>query len=284
MDMRRPTGAPEPLLLLNQDLETPLARDCDGGTAVLFSHAAPGRAGHNEDALALLPAPEDGGVLVVADGLGGQPAGEQAAALAIRQLAHSIAAAGDDASALRNAILNGIEQANRNIIDSGSGGATTLAAVEIRDGVVRPYHVGDSMILVTGQRGRIRLQTISHSPVGYAVEAGLLDERQAIHHEHRHLISNVIGSTDMRIEVGAPVRLAPRDTLLIASDGLFDNLHVQEIVDTIRKGPLPEAARNLQQRCARRMERPQAGQPSKPDDLSFILFRLHPHRTSLAAQ
>lgn len=284
MDMRRPAAPHEPLLLLNQDLESPLTHGCDGGLATLYSHAAPDRPGHNEDALALLPAPEDGGVLVVADGLGGQPAGEQAAAVAIRQLANSIAAAGPDTSALRNAILNGIEQANHAIIDSGTGAATTLAAVEVRDGVVRPYHVGDSMILVTGQRGRIRLQTISHSPVGYAVEAGLLDEHQAIHHEHRHLISNMIGSAEMRIEVGAPVRLAPRDTLLIASDGLFDNLHVQEIVDIIRKGPLAEAAHRLQQISADRMTQPAPGQPSKPDDLSFILFRLQPHQTPLAAQ
>ena len=32
------------------------------------------------------------------------------------------------------------------------------------------------MILLTGGRGKIKLQTIAHSPVGYGLEAGLLDE------------------------------------------------------------------------------------------------------------
>ena len=43
------------------------------------------------------------------------------------------------------------------------------------------------MILTTGQRGRLRMQTVSHSPVGFAIEYGLLDESEAMHHEERHL-------------------------------------------------------------------------------------------------
>ena len=33
------------------------------------------------------------------------------------------------------------------------------------------------------------------------------------------------------IDVGPPVRLAARDTLVVASDGLCDNLLVEEIVE-----------------------------------------------------
>ncbi len=50
------------------------------------------------------------------------------------------------------------------------------------------------MILFTGHKGKIKLQTISRSPVGYAVHTGLLDETEAMHHEDRHLASNIIGS------------------------------------------------------------------------------------------
>ena len=80
------------------------------------------------------------------------------------------------------------------------------------------------MILAIGQKGKIKLQTISHSPVGLAVESGHLDESEAMHHEQRHVVSNVVGDQTMRIEVGAKLMLAPRDTVLLSTDGLFDNL------------------------------------------------------------
>ena len=72
-----------------------------------------------------------------------------------------------------------------------------------------------------------------------------MKEEDAIHHEARHVISNVIGSDQMRIEIGPPIEMAPRDTLLIASDGLFDNLLPEEIVEAVRSGPLEEAVGDL---------------------------------------
>ncbi len=174
---------------------------------------------------------------------------------------------------LRTAVLNGIENANHAVQELGVGAATTLALVEIQESAVRPYHVGDSMILVTGQRGRVKLQTVAHSPVGFAVEAGLLDEKEALHHEERHVVSNIIGTPEMRIEVGPNQSVAMRDTVLLGSDGLFDNVHLDEIVELVRKGPLLDAARALAELATTRMHEPQEGQPSKPDDLTFVLFR-----------
>ena len=78
---------------------------------------------------------------------------------------------------------------------------------------------------------------------------------------------------DMRIDVGAELELRPRDTILLASDGLMDNVHVDEIVERIRKGPLDAAAERVISLANRRMAGALAGQPSKPDDLSLILFR-----------
>ena len=129
------------------------------------------------------------------------------------------------------------------------------------------------MIVVTGQRGRQKLFTVSHSPVGYAVEAGFLNEEEAISHEERHLVSNVVGAEDMNISMGSLITLAPRDTLLLASDGLFDNLYYKEIIALIRKGPLVAAAENLVEIAHSRMAGLDSIQPCHPDDLSFILYR-----------
>jgi serine/threonine protein phosphatase PrpC len=116
------------------------------------------------------------------------------------------------------------------------------------------------------------LQTLPHSPVGYAVEAGILDVRRALHHEDRHLVSNLLGAPDMRIDVGPRVRLRQRDTVVLGSDGLFDNLHVSEVVEIVRGGPLEPTAADLAGRCRARMTA-NGNAPCHPDDLTFALFR-----------
>ena len=67
--------------------------------------------------------------------------------------------------------------------------------------------------------------------------------------------------------------LDPLDTLVLGSDGLFDNLHLPEIVELIRKGPLDRCAAALADACRARMNNPEADHPSKLDDLTFVLYR-----------
>ncbi len=265
-----------PRLYLAEDLAEVETCRLAGGTACVYTRRAPDKDTDNEDCAGIIPCAAGAGVLAIADGLGGLPAGSQASEQAVRQLSVSVTGACEHRTALREAILDGIEQANTRVRDLGLGAATTIAVVEIDAREVRPYHVGDSMILVTGQRGKIKYQTISHAPVAYAVEAGLVHSDDAIYHEDRHLISNMIGAEDMRVEIGPRIRLADRDTLVVASDGLFDNLQVQEIVDIIRTGPLSAAAVELARSCRARMKEFSEQRPHKPDDLSFILYRPGP--------
>jgi serine/threonine protein phosphatase PrpC len=205
--------------------------------------------------------------------MGGMPRGDEAAAIAIRAMQSSLRHSSPTETGLREAILNAIDEANRGIGALGVGAGSTLAAIEINGEVIRPYHVGDSMILVVGRRGKIKLYTISHSPVGYAVEAGFLDAEEAMLHEHRHLVSNMLGNSDMRVEMGPPLALARYDTVLLASDGLFDNFHVEEIAERIRKGPLEKVMPQLVHETRQRMQNPAPQHPCKPDDLGVIIYR-----------
>lgn len=263
-----------PVLYVGQPMADVVLHPMARGRAAAFSAACPGREGANEDAAALIPVDEGSAVLAVADGLGSTPLADHAASQAVRSLVEALQPAERERSVLRTAILNGIERASQAVAQLGTGAATTLTVAEIQEDLVRPYHVGDSMLLVVGQRGRVKFQSVSHSPVGFALEAGLLDEREALHHEDRHLVSNVLGARDMRIEIGPVLHLAPRDTVLLASDGLSDNLTLGEIVERARRAPLEGAARRLVADARRRMSAPTAGEPSKPDDLTLILFRL----------
>ncbi|KPK48602.1 MAG: hypothetical protein AMS22_15045 [Thiotrichales bacterium SG8_50] len=262
----------KPIFLNREDLTAPSSTMTTCGQVSFYSHRAPDKDTDNEDSIAILQPAPDILVLVVADGLGGERAGSEASRIAVESMHESIRNV-DQADGLREGILSGFEHANNAVRALGIGAATTLAVVEIRGRQMRAYHVGDSAILVCGQRGKDKFQSLAHSPTAYAVEAGLLDESDAMQHEHRHLVSNVVGSEEMHIDMGPLLELADRDTVLLASDGLTDNLYYEEIVEVVRHGKLELAASQLLARSIKRMHGEEASHPGKPDDLTFVLFR-----------
>jgi len=244
-----------------------------GGEFVAYSCPSPDKETTNEDTIAVIPYGPQAAALVVADGAGGLPAGKRASLAAVTTFIDSLQTAMAETALLRTAVLNGIEAANRAVLELGNGSATTLTVVTLEGLTARAYQIGDSEAMIVGQRGLLKLQTPVHSPTGLAVEAGFLDQREALHHAERHLVSNFLGTTEMRIDVGGEVHLKPRDTIVLASDGLMDNVHTEEIIDRIRKGPLSDALESLVLLAGQRMAGQSVGQPSKPDDLSLILFR-----------
>jgi serine/threonine protein phosphatase PrpC len=263
---------PQPRLFLGEadsdsdDLDWPQGQIC------VRSLRCPDKATSNEDSAAVIPVGPGGVVLAVADGVGGGPSGREASNLAVTTLRDVLSTTEPSPDNLRTTIIDAVEESNRRILNLGRGAATTLVVGEVSSGCVRSYHVGDSELLAVGQRGRIRARVTAHSPTGFAVEAGLLDENEAVEHDARHLLFNVIGATDMRIEIGAPVRLNYYDTVLLCSDGLLDNVYLDEIVASIRRGTLVTAADTVTRLARDRMSGSRSG-PSKPDDLTIVLYR-----------
>lgn len=262
-------------LLTEQSTCDVLAHRSEGWIAAYLSRKCPFKEGPNEDCLAWVQVDDEASAFIVADGCGGMRGGEQASRMAVEILRESLTR--NESQRLRPAILDGIEQANEAIRQLKIGAARTLAVVEIQNGVARPYHVGDAKILIMGGLGKIRYQSICHSPVGFAVESGWLEADDAMHHEDRHLVSNVVGCERMRIEIGPAVRLGSRDTIAVASDGLFDNVSVTECVDRLRKGDLSRAVSELTELADSRMHGVE-GAPCKPDDLSLIAIRMRGER------
>ncbi len=262
-------GTP-PLLLVEADTETAIPYDLAAGTASAFSRSSPDPSHSNEDCAAILPGPAKRVILAVADGMGGHARGDVASRIAIECIA---AAAQDAEHETRSAILDAFEEADRRIATEVPGSGTTLVVAAIEDGAFRTFHCGDAAALAVGGRGKLKHRTIDHSPVGYAVESGMMTPEEAIRHVERHVVSSFVGSRDMRVEISAAIRLSPRDTLVLASDGLFDNLLDSEITERVRKGRLSDASANLTEEARRRMQRTDPTKSGKPDDLTIVLFR-----------
>ena len=265
----------DPFILLDADHGAPKPVANDLGTALAYTARAPYRKTGNQDALLVAPVP-NGLVLVVSDGMGGGASGDLASAAVVQQIAAALQTQPD--RPVRDRVMDGIEQAHRDIQMLDVGAAATVAVAHVMQRpeghlTVRTIHAGDSPVLMLDAQAELKLKTVDHSPVGFAVEAGLLAEPDAMHHHERHLVSNIVGLPSLRLVVGLPHTLAPGDTLLLGTDGLFDNLTTDEIAPLTLQADPAEAARSITRIAYQRMHVPLPGQPSKPDDCSFILFR-----------
>lgn len=267
------SGEGQAILLAGQDMEAPRRFSVHAGTVTAYTRCAPGKAKGNEDSAAIIPLDDHRTVLAVADGLGGQPEGASASRIALEALIEALSQVEDSPEVLQHTILKGIEEGNRRVLTLGSGAGTTLTIAALIGHSLRHYHVGDSTLLLTGQRGKVKHQTVAQSPVGIALAMGVLSEQEAMFHPQRHLVSNVVGNAQLQVAVSLPVKIARRDRLLLATDGLMDNFFEKDVVDAIRTGDELEAATELVAQCHERMTHPSAGLPSKPDDLTFLIYR-----------
>ena len=193
------------------------------------------------------------GVYLVADGLGGEVAGERAAELAVEAVRDAIEAPGDAKARVRSAIAAANDRiyarACANPEFAGMACVLTLALVE--GDRVTIGHVGDSRLYLIVNR-EIRKLTNDHSPVGEEEDAGEVSEEEAMRHPRRHEIYRDVGSRPLSavdddfIEV-RECRFPRRGALLLCSDGLTDQLTSLQIHEIIGRysGDPADVARNL---------------------------------------
>ncbi len=168
------------------------------------------------------------GLAVVADGMGGHPAGADASALAVGALADTFASDTRErsAEALSETMAEGVERAHRCIrravLDDESldGMGTTLTALAFGSGGCMVVgHVGDSR----AYRFRdevLELLTDDHTWVADAIASGHLSPGAAASHPLSHVLSQAVG-VDLTPTPDVTRHDARNgDVLLLCSDGL----------------------------------------------------------------
>jgi len=241
------------------------------GEAVYFSDRSPSKDTPNEDSLAIIPVDDETTVLVVADGLGGLAHGEQASKLIVENL---IASLKNKNISIREAILNGIDKTNKQLLNLNNDSGTTVSVAEIKGNTLRTYHAGDSLILLAAGHGKVKYQALSHSPISYALACGALDIEKAMCHPERNLISNFVGCNDMHINIGPLIELSTFDTLILSSDAVSDNLYDDEICDLLSEESLLEGTNQLINDCKKNMIETLPDRRCHPDDFTLIAFRM----------
>lgn len=203
----------------------------------------------NEDSYTVLPLPS-GYLIAVADGIGGQRAGDRASSLAISILRDYISekyTAGLKNEECHQILREGFAVADRAIkaaaVGDARGMGTTLVAALIRRGVAIIAHTGDSRAYHL--HGQVVSVTRDHSLVCDMVERGLLDPCEIIHHPLRSYITRSIGGDF--IVTSSMEHLHPGDVILLATDGFYEYLDEDSLVcESLRLDPADILRRLMQ--------------------------------------
>jgi protein phosphatase len=211
---------------------------------------------NNEDNLGLWAI--DGVVLaLVADGMGGAAAGEEASRLTVEAVqadflgtAHEsdqlqFIAEDELAERMRAAILDAnmtlFQRARQDSSRKGMGTTSTLVMVRSNRALIA--HVGDSRAyLIDRSDRRITQLTNDHSFVQALVSSGHLTPEQARYHPMGHVLFRALGQTP-ELEVDLYTRaVRAGDALVICSDGLTRHLTPEDLLLVVLENAHPAEA------------------------------------------
>ncbi len=176
-----------------------------------------------------------GWCFAIADGVGGQAAGEIASRLAIETLLSRIPSVSSTES-LTLALPRILQLANQRVYEAAAdivenghrvgSIATTIVACAIRYDRAVVAHVGDSRCYLI-RRGEVSQLTRDHTVANEHRRLGILTSRQAASAATKNLLSRSLGN-EMFVNVETSDHLLTAgDALLLCSDGLYRICHPQ---------------------------------------------------------
>ena len=187
-----------------------------------------------------------GALFVLADGMGGEIAGEIASSMAVTTLRDELVH-GDARRASSEQLRQITKHVNSRIWHHSQfnpeldGMGTTITALLVRDGIAYISQVGDSRAyLIRGRR--IEQLTKDQSLVQKMLDSGLLTPEEAARHPGRNVILQALG-VKPSVEVAlTTVKLHRNDQLLICSDGLSNKVTPEEMQRAVTESESPEYA------------------------------------------
>ena len=190
-------------------------------------------------------------LFIVADGMGGQQAGEKASLMAIelipKELAARLGPGVEDEKVVTAAVRKAVAAANDQILALSTLGAdfqhmgTTVVLTLFRGPRAYVAGIGDSRAYRL-RNGRLEQLTRDHSLARALEEAGTIRPEEVENHKFNHVLYNYLGSRDARDgpELVRVLEVRPDDRFLMASDGLTGVVKDDEIAAMLAEGADPQ--------------------------------------------
>jgi serine/threonine protein phosphatase PrpC len=226
-----------------------------------------------------------GHVFLVADGVGGNKAGEVASDLTVRTIEEfllntlkrfSNLQASEEQAALRD-LQNALFQADSRIFEEAAkhpewqGMATTLTMAFAVNWRLFVAHAGDSRCYLHSG-GRLQQLTQDHTMTAEMVRKGILSPQSQAKHPWRHVVTNIIGGTSPGVQVELhSLDLHAADVVLLCSDGLTEMVSEEQIAAILKEVNDPQRV------CERLVS--EANKRGGKDNITAIVARFEPSET-----
>lgn len=203
----------------------------------------------NQDSFHLI---KDKNISIVADGMGGHAAGDQASKIAVKTITEILegydfqSEDGESGMSIEELVRYALQEANEQILLASLSnqhlqgmGTTAIVAVE-NQGKLYLGHVGDSRTyLVRNQK--ISQITEDHSVVQQLVKAGAISEAEAEVHPYKNVITRCLGMQANVEPDTLEMVLEPGDRILMCSDGLSNMVSDATLEQLINETETPES-------------------------------------------
>ena len=167
---------------------------------------------------------------------------------------------------LQEILTNGVNAAHDAILESVTGGGTTLTTLLVLGKQMIIGHVGDSRVYVVDVHGNMRPLTRDHSLVKRLEELGQLTPEEAAIHPQRNVLYRALGQGEPFEPEIITAPLPQPGYLLICSDGLWGIVADDEL------GKMIISANTPHQACQEMVDA--ANDAGGPDNITAILVRL----------
>lgn len=189
---------------------------------------------------------------LVADGMGGQSAGEKASALAIELVPQrleqlidfqnstpeQVTASIDKAVSYANSEIMALSEVDPAYHNMG----TTLVYLVQVGGLFYVGGVGDSRVYLL-RNGRFDQLTTDHSLTQALVDAGTLSQEDAANHRFRNVLYRYLGTKEGSSGT-EPQQITPQpgDRFLLCTDGVTDGLEIATLEKVLKEAEDPQKA------------------------------------------
>lgn len=182
---------------------------------------------------------------IIADGMGGHLAGEEASRIAVEEMSSAVLGClskGATEDSLKDLLSSKIHVINDRIMDysnqklGGQKSGTTLSVGVVFKNHLHIAHVGDCRVYRI-RDNQIERLTQDHSYVAELVKGGLISIDEANHHPDRNRITRALGFKDNFFPDFYSSPILAGDVYIFCTDGLYGDAEDGEILDKVLHEP-----------------------------------------------